>query len=186
MSLRKYFQTCLDLPGVAGAFCLDADGNLIESFMPSPYTDAIFSELGPRIASLTGAVDMSYAQTNELLIRFETHALFVFRNEDVTIGFFTAREPLISGLRVSANLLLKQGKQAFSEALASRGSSGESESAVGKEPDDDIGTDEIVIPSNSKKSPSVEEDEEPEEPVKRGLFGRRKKNKPKPSKDIWG
>ena len=180
MSLRKYFQTCLDLPSVSGAFCLTLDGELIESFMPSPYTESMFDELGPRITSLLGAVDMSYAQTNELLVRFETHALFLRQNEQCIIGIFAAGNPHVAGLRVSVNLLIKQAQQAITEkasTLHSQDRFAEDTTAQsdGKEEEEE----DIIIAPPKKR-------EEPPAPAKTkmGFFGR-KKEKKSDSNDIW-
>lgn len=185
MSLRKHFQTSLDLPGVAGAFCLSSKGDLVESFMPAPYTDDVFDELGPRLANLTDAVDMSYSQTNELLLQFESNALYLRRSENVLIGFFTAHDPLLAGLRVSANLLLKQAKSELDNAVMELASaqkpSGQAAHSQAAEEEDDDDDDAVILQNNSSKK---ETDSKPET-KRKGLFGR-KKSKPSKSNDIWG
>jgi hypothetical protein len=181
MSLRKHFQTSLDLPGVNGAFCITGKGELIESFMPVTYTDAIFEELGPRIVALVEAVDMSYNPTNELLLQFGSNSLFMRRNENVLIGFFTERDPLLPGLRVSANLLLKQAKAHLDEAvegLTSR-TAPSAERRVEENSDED---DEPVI-LQSTPSPAKEPKTEKK---RRGLFGLRKPKDDNKPDDIWG
>lgn len=181
MSLRKYFQTSLDLPGVAGAFCINAKGELVENFMPAPYSDEIFEELGPRLVALTEAVDMSYSQTNELLLQFDSSALFLRRNENMLIGFFTVRNPLLSGLRVSANLLLKQAKSEFDVALKALQSKNEFPGPGKAEQfDEDEEEDPVILHSTSVKAAKPQP-----ETKRRGLF-RRKKTEKKEADDIWG
>jgi hypothetical protein len=182
MSLRKHFQTSLDLPGVAGAFCLSTTGDLLESFMPPPYTEEIFDELGPRLVTLTESVDMSYNPTHELLLQFESNALYLRRNEKVLIAFFTVRDPLLSGLRVSANLLLKQAASdidAALETLAAKPTQSSREGEAGSEHDDE--DDSVILggapDSKSERKPKVK---------RKGFFRRKKKTDSNQANDIWG
>ena len=179
MSLRRFFQTCLDLSNVSGAFCLSAEGRLIESFMPAPYNGAIFDELGPRLVSLLGAVDMSYAQTHEHLLRFETHSLYLRKGTDCIIGVYAAGNPLLSGLRVTVNMLLKQAEPTIAEMLKKLPIEGipapepvtpDVADVSAAEPDEDV----VIIPTKKTENP-------PEQ--KRGFFGRKKEKR---SNDIWG
>jgi predicted regulator of Ras-like GTPase activity (Roadblock/LC7/MglB family) len=162
------------LPGVLGAFCIKEDGSLIESFLPAPYTDAVFEEFGPRIANLLAAANMSYSETNEMLLRFSTNALYLKRGDGFVVGLFTVGNPLVAGLRVSTNLLLKQARSDIASAAVKdlpqpAAPSHSKEPASGGRFEDDI----IV---NPKKA----EVEEAPEKKKRGLFGLKKNRKPKP------
>ena len=131
---------------------------------------------------------MSYAQTNEVLVRFETHALLLRQSEHCIIGIFAAGDPHAAGLRVSLNLLLKQAQQAIIERalmlasqelnVASNAGRGGSAADDGGGGDGDDEEDIIVAPTKKR--------EEPELPVKQktGFFGR-KKEKKSSSNDIW-
>lgn len=183
MSLHNHFKACLDLPGVLGAFCIKEDGSLIESFLPPPYTDAVFKELGPRIANLLAAANMSYTETNEMLLRFSTNALYLKRGNDCVVGLFTVANPLVAGLRVSTNLLLKQAQSEIAAAPVKDMSPPAATAATPPEQPAEANAgddDEIII------TPEKAELEGPPEKKKRGLFGLKKNKKTKPKNDIWG
>ncbi|MEM7789848.1 MAG: hypothetical protein AAF546_00470 [Verrucomicrobiota bacterium] len=176
MSLRKYFQTCLDLPNIEGAFCLSKEGELVESFMPPPYTDDIFQELGTRVVTLTEAVDMSYAQTQEILLHFESHSLYLRKSEFCIIGIFVRGNPLLSGLKITVNLLLKQAQ---AEILQASKNAAPRPSQPAAAPPAPVEEDDIIIEPNLPQKETTTDHE------KRGLFGR-KKEKKQTSNDIWG
>ncbi|HAV13790.1 MAG TPA: hypothetical protein DCX06_09935 [Opitutae bacterium] len=183
MSLRNYFQPTLDLPGVTGIFCLNAEGQLIENFLPSAYTDAIFKELGTRCLTLLNAVDMSYTQTNEYLVCFEGDSLFLHKAEGCIIGVLCSGNPMLAGIRVSINLLLKTAQDAIAQAplkeIAIKTVPNQPQAKPLMESNDD---DIIIAPKKVKDSDL----QEAEEPKRKGLFGFKKDKKSKPSNDIWG
>jgi hypothetical protein len=190
-SLRKYFQTCLDLPDVVGAFCLAEDGRLIEQFMPAPYNDAIFEEAGRRILNLLDAVESSYKQSNEFLLTFDSNALYLKRSDGVVIGLLTNEEPLMPSLRVSTNLLLKQSgsilvktpaKNFSSDQPAQDQPSNSLDSDIADLNNDTVELEEevVITPKKTQFSHSTEPTE------KRGLFGRKRKKASSGRGDIWG
>ncbi|MEO0509831.1 MAG: hypothetical protein AAF065_08230 [Verrucomicrobiota bacterium] len=180
MSLEQIFRSCLDLPGVRGAFCLTSNGELVENFMPQQYTDPLLAGLGERLSALCGAVDMSYSPTNEFLISFESNALYLRKNEDGIIGFFTDSNPHLAGLRVSSNLLLKQIKPSMMVAKQIDVIPAPPPPAAQvPEEEDDL----LLKPANQEMpKPGVPSKLE----QKQGLFGSRKSKKKPTVSDIWG
>jgi predicted regulator of Ras-like GTPase activity (Roadblock/LC7/MglB family) len=187
MSLRSHFQPTLDLPGVMGAFCLSTDGKLIENFLPSPYTDAIFEDLGTRCSTLMSAVDMSYTKTDEYLIRFEDHCLYLHKDENCIVGVLCSGNPILAGLRISINLLLKTSKDAILSAPAKELKAADASKFVSEAvetPPSIEETEEIVVPRKRQEP----EPSETKTPKRKSLFGfgKKKDKSSKPSNNIWG
>jgi hypothetical protein len=188
MSLRSHFQPTLDLPGVMGTFCLSTDGKLIDNFLPSPYTDAVFKDLGARCTTLLNAVDMRYTKTNEYLIRFEEHCLYLHKDENCIIGVLCSGNPILAGLRISINLFLRTAKEVILAAPVKELEAADAPTAVATEVVETHSAiednDEIVAPVKRKEP----EPTETEAPKRKGFFGlgKKKDKKTKPSNDIWG
>jgi hypothetical protein len=181
MSLRNHFQATLDLPGVLGAFCLNSEGALLESFLPRPYTDAIFKELGPRCLTLLSAVDMSYTRTNEFLLRFEENSLYLHKNEDCILGILCAGNPMLAGLRVSTNLLLKTAGEDIAHAPINELNAPKEVVVETTSATTEL-NDIIIAPKKQRDEPQ----ESKAAPKRKSLFGFKKDKKTKPSNDIWG
>lgn len=110
MKYPKQVETLLALPDVEGLFITSDDGELSLNRLPDPFGDEIFEELGQRLTSFIDAVGSSYNPTEEMLFAFSGYSLYVRLGKGYILGILSQEHPNLMGLRVGANLLMKQIK----------------------------------------------------------------------------
>ncbi|NBB78716.1 MAG: hypothetical protein GVY36_04625 [Verrucomicrobia bacterium] len=180
--MDNHFQPTLDLPGVLGIFCLNASGQLLANYLPSGYRDSIFDELGARCTTLLEAVDMSYTPTDEYLIRFEEHSLYLRKTESCIIGVLCAGDVMLAGLRVSVNLLLKGANEAILALPVIETTAVDRNANLPNETVEEVADDVII--STKKNEDEAADSKAPKK--RRGLFGFGGKKKDTSPNDIWG
>lgn len=174
MNYPKQVDTLLALPDVKGLFILSDDGELRLNRLPDPFVDEIFDELGQRLTSFIDAIGSSYNPTEEMLFGFAGYSLYVRLGKNFILGILSQEHPNVMGLRVGANLLIKQIKP---EMLASM-------SSLPKPPaDSGPGSGEASSNESSsrERGNDIWDEDDPREKKKK------QKSKKKSSfNDIWG
>jgi len=97
-----------DVHGVYGSFVVAESGSLVDRDLPSAFDDALFDDVGPRVARLFETFVSGGRDMETCMLRYAEHKLYIRRMTWGIMAVVSSAAVNIPALRMVANLVVRR------------------------------------------------------------------------------
>ena len=97
-----------DVEGVHGSFVLAESGSLVDRDLPEGYDEALFADVGPRVARMFETFASEGKDMESFMLRYAEHRLFVRQMTWGLVGVMVASTVNLPALRMAVNLVVRR------------------------------------------------------------------------------
>lgn len=107
-TIVEHLYLLRDVEGVHGSFVLAESGSLVDRDLPEGYDEALFADVGPRIARMFETFASDGKDMESFMLRYAEHKLFVRQMTWGLVGVMVASTVNLPALRMAVNLVVRR------------------------------------------------------------------------------
>ncbi len=107
-TIVEHLYLLRDVEGVHGSFVLAESGALVDRDLPEGYDEALFADVGPRIARMFETFASEGKDMESFMLRYAEHRLFVRQMTWGLVGVMVASTVNLPALRTAVSLVVRR------------------------------------------------------------------------------
>jgi predicted regulator of Ras-like GTPase activity (Roadblock/LC7/MglB family) len=97
-----------DVQGVYGSFVVAGSGSLVDRDLPAAFDEALFADVGPRVARLFETFVSGGKDVDTCMLRYSDHKMYVRKMTWGLIGVLSSSAVNLPALRMVVNLVVRR------------------------------------------------------------------------------
>jgi predicted regulator of Ras-like GTPase activity (Roadblock/LC7/MglB family) len=107
-TIVEHLRMLRDVNGVYGSFVVAESGSLVDRDLPAAFDDALFADVGPRVARLFETFVSGGKDLETCMLRYAEHKLYVRKMTWGILGVLSSAALNLPALRMVANLVVRR------------------------------------------------------------------------------
>jgi predicted regulator of Ras-like GTPase activity (Roadblock/LC7/MglB family) len=122
-TIVEHLRMLRDVQGVYGSFVVAEAGSLVDRDLPAAFDEALFADVGPRVARLFETFVSGGRDMETCMLRYGEHKLFLRKMTWGILAVLSSAAVNLPALRMVANLVVRRIDPELALLLARRSSS---------------------------------------------------------------
>jgi predicted regulator of Ras-like GTPase activity (Roadblock/LC7/MglB family) len=107
-TIVDHLRMLRDVQGVYGSFVVAGSGSLVDRDLPAAFDEALFADVGPRVARLFETFVSGGKDMDTCMLRYSDHKLYVRKMTWGLIGVLSSSGVNLPALRMVVNLVIRR------------------------------------------------------------------------------
>ncbi|MGO9837558.1 MAG: hypothetical protein ACLP1X_25485 [Polyangiaceae bacterium] len=107
-TIVDHLRMLRDVQGVYGSFVVAGSGSLVDRDLPAAFDEALFADVGPRVARLFETFVSGGKEMDTCMLRYADHKLYVRKMTWGLIGVLSSSGVNLPALRMVVNLVIRR------------------------------------------------------------------------------
>jgi len=107
-AIVDHLRMLRDVQGVYGSFVIAGSGSLVDRDLPAAFDEALFADVGPRVARLFETFVSGGKEMDTCMLRYADHKLYVRKMTWGLIGVLSSSAVNLPALRMVVNLVIRR------------------------------------------------------------------------------
>jgi predicted regulator of Ras-like GTPase activity (Roadblock/LC7/MglB family) len=119
-TIVEHLRMLRDVHGVYGSFVVAESGSLVDRDLPAAFDDALFADVGPRVARLFETFVSGGRDMETCVLRYADHKLYIRKMTWGIMGVLSSAAVNLPALRMVANLVVRRIDPEIAPLVSSR------------------------------------------------------------------